>query len=106
MQDLDGNPLPGYHVGVACPGIPISFDHVAGASERYNLMYENDAAWEQACDPSRYRTMEIRVQLFNKQPGADGTLRAISETVYAELGDWASRSLGYVVCTQNWEGWQ
>lgn len=106
VQDLDGKPLPGYHVAVQCPGIPQTFDRVAGADERYNLMYENEAAWEQVCDPTRYQQMEIRVQLFNKRPNPDGTYQAVAPQVTVELGDWYSRSLGYVVCTLNWENWQ
>ncbi len=44
VQDLDGNPLPGYHVAVECPGFGGAMDRVAGADPRYNLMYESEAA--------------------------------------------------------------
>jgi hypothetical protein len=75
LQDLDGNPLPGYHVAVNCPGVPETLDQVAGADARYNLMYESEAAWERACDPSAYRALDIRVRVYDKYPGPDGTFR-------------------------------
>lgn len=102
--DLDGNPLPGYHAQVHCPGAG-TFTPRAGDNNRYNLMYGNEAAWEQACNPGQYQAMEIRVQMFNDRPGADGNYRVVSEQLIVELGGFASRSLGYVVCTLNWENW-
>ncbi|MCS7283395.1 MAG: hypothetical protein RMK65_12100 [Anaerolineae bacterium] len=106
VQDLDGNPLPGYHVAVECPGIGGAIDRVAGADPRYNLMYESEAAWEQCCDPTAYRQMEIRVRLYDKYPNPDGTYRPVSDVVIVQLGDWATRSLGFVTCTLNWEEWR
>jgi hypothetical protein len=104
-QDLDGNALPGYHVQVQCPGLE-TFTPRTGADERFNIMYGSEAAWEQACNPSRYQELEVRVQLFNNVPGADGTYRAVSDVMIAKLGGYASASLGYVTCTLNWEEWQ
>lgn len=105
VQDLDGNPLPGYHVQVQCPGAG-TFTPRAGDNERYNVMYGSEAAWEQVCNPTRYQDMEIRVQLFNNYPNADGTYRAVSNVLAVNLGGYASASLGYVTCTLNWEEWQ
>jgi hypothetical protein len=107
VEDLDGDPMPGYHVRIECPGAPTPIEtRRAGANERFNLMYGSDAAWERACNPSRYQAMEVRVQLFNDAPDPDGTYRAVSEELIASLGGYASRSLGYVTCTLNWEEWQ
>ncbi len=105
VQDLEGNPLPGYIVQVQCPGAG-TFTPRAGESERYNGIYGSQAAWEQACNPASYQTMDIRVQLFNSFPESDGTYRAVSEAMTAKLGGYASGSLGYVTCTLNWEDWQ
>lgn len=104
FEDLDGVPLPGYHAQVQCPGAG-TFTPRAGANDRFNMIYNNEAAWEQACNPATYQAMEIRVQMFNDQPGADGTYRAVSEPLAVDLGGFASRSLGYIVCTLNWEDW-
>jgi hypothetical protein len=104
FEDLDGNPLPGYHAQISCPSVGV-FTHRAGDNDRYNLMYGNQASWEQACNPTRYQAMEIRVQMFNDQPGADGTYRAVSDQIIVGLGDYANRALGYIVCTLNWEEW-
>ena len=106
LQDLDGNPLPGYHVAVNCPGIPETFDHVAGADARYNLMYGSEAAWERACNPSAYSALDIRVRVYDKYPSPDGTFRPVSDWIQVQLGDWATRSLGYITCTLNWEEWR
>lgn len=106
LQDLDGNPLPGYNVAVNCPGIPETLNSVAGADARINLIYESDAAWERACNPSAYVQMEIRLRVYDKYPNPDGTYRAVSDWVIVQLGDWATRSLGYVTCTLNWEEWR
>lgn len=104
VQDMDGNPLPGYHAkaegaGLSPPAVR------AGADGRINDIYGHEAAWEQAFNPSAYQAMEIRVQLFNDHPDADGTYRAVSDVVVVQLGGYASKSLGYVVCTLNWEDW-
>jgi len=69
------------------------------------MIYGNDAAWEQVQDPTVYKAMEIRVQLFNSQPNARGEYDAVSDVVIVQLGGYASGSLGYVICTKNWENW-
>jgi hypothetical protein len=105
FENLDGIPLPGYHAQVECPGAG-TFTSRAGGNERFNLIYGNEAAWEQACNPAQYQPMEIRVQMFNDRPSADGTYRPVSERMIVQLGGFASRSLGYIVCTYNWEDTQ
>ncbi|HIE39186.1 MAG TPA: hypothetical protein EYH30_02405 [Anaerolineales bacterium] len=105
IQDLDGNPLPGYHVktegaGLSPPAVR------AGADSRINTIYGSDAAWEQAYNPGAYQAMGIRVQLFNDHPDPDGSYRAVSDVLTVNLPGYASGSLGYVVCTLNWEDWR
>lgn len=102
FEDLDGMPLPGYHAQVQCPGAG-TFTPRAGSNERHNLIYGNEAAWEQACNPAQYQPMEVRIQMFNDTPDADGTYRPVSESMIVELGGFASRSLGYIICTYNWQ---
>ena len=102
VQDLDGNPLPGYYAQVKGP---VNGTVRAGVDPRINAIYTNDAAWEQSQNPSAYQAMEVRVQLFNDQPEPDGSYRAVSDVVVVELGGFASGSLGYVTCTLNWQEW-
>jgi hypothetical protein len=104
VEDLDGNPLPGYHVQIDCPGVG-TFTHRAGDNGRFNLIYGSAAAWEQACNPSRYQPMDVRVRLFNDAPDPDGTYSTVAEEVVAQLPGYSSRSLGYVTCTLNWDDW-
>ena len=104
VQDLDGNPLPGYHAQVECPSVGV-FTSRAGENAVYNAFYKSKAAWEQACNSAEYQAMEIRVQLFNDRPDANGTYRAVSELLMVNLLGNRSGSLGYVTCTLNWEGW-
>ena len=105
VQDLNGNPLPGYFVKVECPSAgTVSIG--AGEDERFNQFYGSAAAWEQACDPTAYREMEIRVQLFNDRAEADGTYKAVSDIMFIDLYGNRSGSLGYVTCTLNWQEWQ
>lgn len=104
VQDLDGNPLPGYYVKVEGP-VPNLPARRAGEDSRINMVYGNDAAWEQAFNPDAYQAMEIRVQLFNSRPNARGEYDAVSDVVVVQLGGYASASLGYVTCTKNWENW-
>jgi len=106
VQDLDGEPLPGYYVQVQCPGVAQPLTPRAGDDPRYNMMYGSEAAWEQACNPSQYQAMEIRVQLFNDHPDPDGTYRAVSDQIVVQLPGYAAGSLGFVVCTLNWEDWR
>ena len=105
VQDQDGNPLPGYYAQVECPGAGVLTSR-AGEDERFNRFYGSEAAWEQACNPTAFQAMEIRMQLFNDRPDADGTYRPVSDRVIVELLGNRSGSLGFVVCTLNWEGWQ
>jgi hypothetical protein len=105
VQDLDGNPLPGYIVRVEGPAPPGVFTKRVGEDARINMIYGSDAAWEQEQNPTAYQAMEIRVQLFNSQPGADGMYDAVSDVVVVQLGGYASGSLGYVTCIKNWENW-
>jgi hypothetical protein len=102
VQDLDGNPLPGYYAQVKGP---VNGTVRAGEDPRFNAIYGSDAAWEQHQNHAAYQAMEIRVQLFNDVPEADGTYRAVSDVVVVQLGGYASASLGYVTCTLNWEDW-
>jgi hypothetical protein len=104
VQDLDGNALPGYYVKLEGP-VPNLPARRAGEDARINAIYGNDAAWEQGYNPAAYQAMEIRVQLFNDRPGADGEYKAVSEQMIVKLGGYASASLGYVTCTLNWEDW-
>ncbi|MBN1954637.1 MAG: hypothetical protein JW900_06255 [Anaerolineae bacterium] len=102
VQDLDGNPLPGFYVRSEGAGLnPPAVQ--AGADPRYNSIYGSEAAWEQAFNPNNYQAMEIRVQLFNDTPDPSGSFRAVSETITVQLGGYASTSLGFFVCTLNWE---
>jgi hypothetical protein len=104
VQDLDGNPLPGYYVRVEGP-VPNVPSIRAGENPRFNAVYGSDAAWEQAYNPVAYQVMEIHVQLFNDHPEADGNYMAVSDVLTVHLGGYASGSLGYVTCTLNWEDW-
>jgi len=104
VQDLDGNPLPGYYVRTEGAGLNPPAVR-AGENPRFNAIYGNEAAWEQAYNPGAYQAMEIRVQLFNDRPDRDGTYRPVSDVLIVRLGGYASSSLGYVVCTLNWENW-
>lgn len=104
VQDLDGNPLPGYFFRSEMGGITAQ-PLAAGWNSRVNLLYGNAAAWEQVYNPDYYQAMEIRVQLYNNVPERDGTYRAVSNVVIVQLGGDANTSLGYVTCTLNWETW-
>ena len=102
LQDLDGNPLPGYLIRVEGP-IPNLPPIRAGADPRINAIYGSDAAWEQAFNPSAFQPMEVRVQVF--APVGESLGEAVSDVVIVELRGYASSSLGYVTCTLNWEDW-
>ena len=105
IQTLDGSALPGYHAQVECPGVGI-FTSRAGENEKYNAFYRNEAAWERSCHDRAYQEMEIRMQLFNDRPGADGSFQPVSDLLFIRLPGSRSSSLGYVVCTLNWQDWQ
>ncbi len=102
LQDLDGNPLPGYLIRVEGP-IPNLPPIRAGADPRINAIYGSDAAWEQPFNPGAYQPMEVRVQVF--APVGESLGEAVSDVVVVELRGYASSSLGYVICTLNWEDW-
>ncbi len=95
VQDLDGNPLPGYPVHVWGAGIDAVVN--AGADSRLNAMYGSDAAWEQYFGPHP-KPIEVRVQLHD--PVSEGH-PPVSEEIVIELPGSCSTALGYVVFTQN-----
>lgn len=101
LQDLEGNPLPGYFVKLEGPAnVPAVR---VGENSRINAIYDNEAAWEQAYNPGDYQAMEIRVQLCRLLES--GECPAVSDVIIVQLGGYASGSLGYVTCTLNWEDW-
>lgn len=102
LQDLDGNPLPGYLIRVEGP-IPNLPPIRAGADERINAIYGSEAAWEQPFNPGAFQPMEVRVQVF--APVGESLGEAVSDVIVVELRGYASSSLGYVTCTLNWEDW-
>jgi hypothetical protein len=102
VQDLDGNPLPGFNIKVECPGVG-RLDTRAGVNPTYNRMYGSEAAWEQVCNPIAYQAMEIRVQMWSDQPNPSGEYEAVSDLRLVRLEGRSSASLGFVVCTLNWE---
>lgn len=104
VENLDGEPLPGYYIRTEGAGLNPPAVR-AGENTRFNSIYGNEAAWEQAYNSGAYQAIEIRVQLFNDRPNSDGTYRPVSDVVVVQLGGYASGSLGYVVCTLNWENW-
>lgn len=95
LQDLDGNPLPGYPVHVWGAGI----DEVvtAGADQRFNGVYGSDAAWEQFFAPNP-KPMEVRVQLHDLYR-ADHL--PVSEEIVIDFPGYCGGALGYVVFTKN-----
>ena len=101
MQDLEGNPLPGYFVKLEGP-VPNLPAVRAGEDSRVNAIYGNEAAWEQVYNPGDYQAMEIRVQLCRL---VGDECPAISDVIIVQLGGYANGSLGYVICTLNWEDW-
>lgn len=105
VQDLDGNPLPGYYVQVEGPGETVTVR--AGEDSRLNTIYGNQAAWEKCYNPTAYQAMEIRVRLYNDHPEPNGEYKAVSDLYVIQLGGYASGSLGYVICTLNpeWAEW-
>jgi hypothetical protein len=102
LQDLDGNPLPGYLIRVEGP-IPNLPPLQAGADQRINAIYGNEAAWEQAFNPGAFQEMEVRVQVF--VPVGENLGEAASDVVTVNLRGYASSSLGFVICTLNWDDW-
>jgi hypothetical protein len=104
IEDLEGEPLPGYYVVVEGPGNPPAVQ--AGADARINSIYSNEAAWEYAFNPTSYQAMEIRMQLCKPNPDPSKPCIAISNQVTIKLGGYASSSLGYVTCVKNWEDYE
>jgi hypothetical protein len=104
IEDLDGEPLPGYYVVVEGPGNPPAIQ--AGRDARINSIYNSEAAWEQAFNPTAYQAMDIRVQLCRPNPDPSQPCIAISNEVDIHLGGYASSSLGYVTCVKNWEDYE
>jgi hypothetical protein len=102
LQDLDGNPLPGYIIKVEGP-IPDLQPILAGADQRINAIYGSEAAWEQHFNPGAFQPMEVRVQVF--VPVGENLGEAASDVVIVNLRGYASSSLGYVICTLNWDDW-
>jgi hypothetical protein len=102
LQDLDGNPLPGYLIKVEGP-IPNLPPIQAGADGRINAIYGSEAAWEQSFNPGAYQAMQVRVQVF--VPVGANVGEAASDVVVIDLRGYASSSLGYVTCTLNWDDW-
>jgi len=95
VQDLDGNPLPGYLVHVWGAGI----DEVvtAGANQRFNTLYGSEAAWEQFFAPNP-KSMEVHVQLHD--PYREDHL-PISEEIVIDFPGYCGGALGYVEFTKN-----
>lgn len=95
VQDLDGNPLPGYPVHVWGAGI----DEVVtgGTDQRLNRIYGSEAAWEQFFAPNP-KPMEVRVQLHDPY-GADHL--PVSEEIVIDFPGYCGGALGYVVFTKN-----
>jgi hypothetical protein len=105
IEDLDGEPLPGYYVVVKGPGNPPAIQ--AGADSRINSVYGSEAAWEQPFNPVAYQEIrDIRVQLCKPNPDPSKPCMAISNEVIVNLGGYASGSLGYVTCIKNWEDYE
>jgi hypothetical protein len=95
VQDLDGEPLPGYLVHVWGAGIDEVV--VAGGNQRFNTIYGSAAAWEQFFGPNP-QVMEVHVQLHDPY-GADHL--PISEEIVIDFPGACSRALAYVVFTKN-----
>ncbi len=95
VQDLDGNPLPGYLVHVWGAGIDEVVE--AGAQQRLNIIYGSEAAWEQFFSPNP-QSMEVRVQLHDPYR-ADHV--PISEEIVIDFPGYCGGALGYVVFTKN-----
>ncbi len=95
VQDLDGNPLPGYPIHIWGGGIDEVV--IAGADPRFNTIYGSQAAWEQFFAPSP-KVIEIHVQLHD--PFREGNPPA-SDEIVIELPGTCDQALAFVVLTQN-----
>jgi hypothetical protein len=103
LQDLDGNPLPGFYAKVECCQGCGQTSVQAGGDPFDVSLYGNQAAWELACDETRYVDLEVRVQMFDSVPDEEGEYPAVSALTVVQLGGYPGTSLGYVTCTLNWE---
>jgi hypothetical protein len=104
IEDLDGEPLPGYYAVVEGPGNPPAIQ--AGRDARINSVYGNEAAWEHSFNPTTYQAMDVKVQLCKPNPDPDQPCIVISNQIDIKLGGYASSSLGYVTCVKNWEEYE
>ena len=95
VQDLDGNPLQGYHVRVWGAGLDVV--HTAGADTRFNTIYGNQAAWEQFFD-NKPKLMQVFVQLHD--PFREGH-PPISDEIVLDFPGYCGGALGYIVFTLN-----
>jgi hypothetical protein len=95
VQDIRGNPLPGYLVRVWGGGIDVVL--YAGTEQRFNTIYGSQAAWEQFFD-SKPKPMQVRVQLHD--PYRDDH-PPISEEVVIDFPGYCGGALAYVVFTLN-----
>ncbi|MEA3377736.1 MAG: hypothetical protein U9R72_16230 [Chloroflexota bacterium] len=95
VEDLDGNPLPGYPVHVWGAGIDEVV--VAGSDARLNTIYGSEAAWEKFFD-EKPKVIEIHVQLHDAF-SADHP--PVSDEIVIDMPGACSRALGYVVFTKN-----
>ncbi|MFW6115474.1 MAG: hypothetical protein ACOC7Y_00270, partial [Chloroflexota bacterium] len=95
VQDLDGNPLPGYPIHIWGGGIDEVV--VAGADSRFNTIYGSQAAFEQFFGPSP-KVVEIHVQLHD--PFREGNPPA-SDEIVIEMPGTCNQALAFVIFTQN-----
>jgi Tfp pilus assembly protein PilO len=105
VQNLTGEPLPGYYIVVeCCPGCGHTTVQ-AGADPTVNSIYGSEAAWELACDATKHAPLSIQVRLHDLVPDADGQYPPVSEQLAISTGGSAPTSMGFVICTQNWDDW-
>ena len=95
MQDLDGNPLPGYLVHVWGKNVDVVL--TSGSDTWFNTVYGNEAAWERALDDEP-EAIKVNVQLHD--PYAQNH-PPVSESIEVDLRGYCSFALGYVTFTKN-----
>lgn len=95
VQDLDGNPLIGYHVHVWGAGIDTVV--TSGTDARFNTIYGSEAAWEQFMAPNP-KPIEVHVQLHD--PYRDDH-PPVSEEIVINFPGVCGRALGYIEFTKN-----
>ncbi len=106
VQTLAGEPLPGFYIVVECCQGCGETTVQAGADASVNGIYGSTAAWQQACDATKYQAMEMQVRLHDFVPDDEGNYPAVSDQLAVVTGGSAPTSLGFVTCTQNWEEWR